>query len=153
MLHSVLCVSVSLWVRSTYSLIFIDGIPNTYHWRGGGRRRRKSRCQCCCMHKHWMQYKASPYHLLPAMQCGHSGGAGAQVTGSAEWEAAGVWRPAQGGDGQEGKWWCHHLVCGCAIITHSSSACISGQNLTMLCSNYYSICKLLHGCKAIFVWL
>ena len=30
------------------------------------------------------QYKALPYHLLPTLQCGHSGGAGAQVTGPAE---------------------------------------------------------------------
>ena len=33
--------------------------------------------------KYWIQYKASLYHL-PALQCGHSGGDGVQVTGSAE---------------------------------------------------------------------
>ena len=36
------------------------------------------------------QYKALPYHLLPALQCGHTGGAGAQVIGPVELEAAGV---------------------------------------------------------------
>ena len=42
-------------MQSTSSLIFIDGIPNTYHWRGGREKKRKCRYQWCCKHTHSLE--------------------------------------------------------------------------------------------------
>ena len=54
-------------MQSTYSLIFIDGIPNTCHWRGGRGKRRRSRYQWCCKLVGRPQYKVC--HTIFLLHC------------------------------------------------------------------------------------
>ena len=55
-------------MQSTYSLIFIDGIPNTYHWRGGRGRGRRGRYQWCCKHTHWLEDLSTRF-AIPYFPC------------------------------------------------------------------------------------
>ena len=107
-------------MQSTYSLIFIDGIPNTYHWRGGRGRRRRSRYQWCCKHTHWFEDLSTRLYHTIFPHC--------SVVTQEELEhrlldqlseGLQVSEAQLGGDGQKGKW-CHHL---CMLPLHVLHPC------------------------------
>ena len=57
-------------MQNTYSLIFIDGTRNTYHWRGGRGKRRRSRYQWCCKHTHWLEDLSTKLrHTIFSLHC------------------------------------------------------------------------------------